>query len=143
MSRKSKMPSWKQPIYSQLKLKTAGRSTHGDTEVRFLQVTVSVECPVDKCLAVSTGAIVTQQLSYEVLCTIYCNLFLLHNLCEGTFTVNPWPSIFCLSISGDHFNEAATPAVNLWHSDLLLLHSGVLLQPALSGTAVFPRSCPA
>lgn len=39
-------------------------------------------------------------------------------------------SLSSLSTSGDHFNEAAIPAVNLWHFDLLLLHPGSLLQAA-------------
>lgn len=45
-------------------------------------------------------------------------------------------SLSHLSIARDQFNGAATPAVNLWHFDLLLLHPGFLLQavhPCSSG----------
>lgn len=46
-------------------------------------------------------------------------------------------SLSSLSTSGDHFNKAAIPAVNLWHFDLLL-HPGSLLQAAIH----VPRSRP-
>lgn len=60
--------------------------------------------------------------------TLYGSLLYCTICVKEHFTVNQG-SLSSLSTSGDHFNEAAIPAVNLWHFDLLL-HPGSLLQAA-------------
>lgn len=122
----------------------AGKTLHQDAEVRFLQVTVTVECRwinALQCPQEQSGPSSSRKLSsYEVLYTIYRNLLLLHSLCEGPCHCEPRYLLY-LSISEDHVTEAAPPAVNLRHFDLLL-HSGFLLQAALSSTPWSLRSHP-
>lgn len=50
----------------------------------------------------------------------YCNLLYCTSCVKEHFTVNRG-SLSLLSTAGDQFNEAAIPAVSLWHFDLLRL----------------------
>lgn len=95
----------------------------------------ALQCPQEQ-----SGPSSSRKLSSYEVHTIYRNLLLLHSLCEGPCTVSPRHLLY-LSISGDHVTEAAPPAVNLWHLDLLL-HSGFFLQAALSSTPLFLRNHP-
>lgn len=70
----------------------------------------------------------------------YCNLLYCTSCVKEHFTVNCGP-LSLLSTAGDQFNEAAIPAVSLWHFDLLWLtqvsfcrlHIHVLQEPSHMG----------
>lgn len=73
----------------------AGKTLHRDAEVRFLQVTVTVEwrwinalqCPQEQ-----SGPSSSRKLSSYEVHTIYRNLLLLHSLCEGPCHCEPGTS---------------------------------------------------
>lgn len=86
------MPSWKQPIYPNATLRWQGKTLHRDTEVRFLQVTVTVECRwinALQCPQEQSGPSSSRKLSSDKVHTIYRNLLLLHSLCEGPCHCEP------------------------------------------------------
>lgn len=73
----------------------AGKTLHRDAELRFLQVTVTVECRwinALQCPQEQSGPNSSRKLSSYEVHTIYRNLLLLHSLCEGPCHCEPGTS---------------------------------------------------